>query len=73
MLTAIQGTYENGQIIWDEPPPVQKRTKVIVTFLEEHTPDTTNMAKKRQGGSMKGEVWIADDFNDPLDDLKEYM
>jgi len=27
----------------------------------------------RQGGSMAGEVWMADDFNAPLDDLKDYM
>lgn len=24
-------------------------------------------------GCMKGRVWIADDFNEPLDDFKEYM
>lgn len=74
MLTAIKGTYDNGQIIWDETPPIQKRTKVIVTFLEESMPiHEESLTQKRQGGSMKGEVWMADDFNEPLDDLKEYM
>ncbi|GAB4030973.1 DUF2281 domain-containing protein [Spirosoma gilvum] len=72
MLTAIQGTYDHGQIILDEVPSIQKRMKVIVTFLEEET-DSTNDKRKRQGGSMKGEVWMTDDFNDPLDDLNEYM
>lgn len=72
MLTAIQGTYDHGQIILDETPPVQKRTKVIVTFLNEKPTTNQDLAKKRQGGSMKGEVWMADDFNEPLDDLKEY-
>jgi DNA-damage-inducible protein J len=24
-------------------------------------------------GCMKGKIWMADDFNAPLDDLKEYM
>lgn len=73
MLTAIQGTYENGRIIWDETPPVQKRTKVIVTFLEDEPVTIARNKRKRQGGSMKGEVWMADNFNEPLDDLKEYM
>ena len=73
MLTAIQGTYDHGQIILDEVPSVQKRTKVIVTFLEEDTFIAKGDKRKRQGGSMKDEVWIADNFNEPLDDLKDYM
>ncbi|MDR1580299.1 MAG: type II toxin-antitoxin system RelB/DinJ family antitoxin [Synergistaceae bacterium] len=24
-------------------------------------------------GCMKGKIWIADDFDEPLDDFKEYM
>ncbi len=27
----------------------------------------------RKPGSAKGQVWMADDFNEPLDDFKEYM
>lgn len=27
----------------------------------------------RGRGSMKGEIWIADDFDEPLDDFAEYM
>lgn len=73
MLTAIQGTYDHGQIILDEVPSVQKRTKVIVTFLEEDIITTNENKRKRQGGSMQGEVWMAADFNEPLDDLKDYM
>ena len=71
MLTAIQGIYENGQIILDETPPVQERTKVVVTFLEGE--EDLSSRRSRQGGSMKGEVWMADDFNAPLDDLNDYM
>jgi hypothetical protein len=73
MLTAVKGTYDNGQIIWDETPPVQKRTKVIVTFLEESLTARPDQKKKREGGSMRGEVWMSDGFNEPLDDLNDYM
>ncbi len=72
MLTAVEGIYENGQISWSEPPPAQKKMKVVVTFLEEIEPLPTPL-KPRVGGSMKGEIWMSDDFNEPLDDLKDYM
>lgn len=29
--------------------------------------------KKPVAGLLKGKIWIADDFDEPLDDLKEYM
>lgn len=67
MLTAIKGTYSNGRIILHEKPPVEEETEVVVTFLEERGKHA------RRGGTMKGEVWMADDFNAPLDDLREYM
>ena len=71
MLTAIEGTYENGQITLDELPPVEKKTKVVVTFLGgKETRDVP--LKKRQAGSLKGKIHVPDDFNEPLDDLKEY-
>lgn len=69
MLTAIEGTYENGQITLDELPPVEKKMKVVVTFLGEENAEQ----RKRQAGSLKGKIHVPDDFNEPLDDLKDYM
>ena len=68
MLTAIQGTYDHGQIVLDEVPTVQKRTKVIVTFLEEDTE-----RKPRKAGSLAGRGSLPANFNEPLDDLSDYM
>ncbi|RKR82972.1 uncharacterized protein DUF2281 [Mucilaginibacter gracilis] len=70
MLTAIKGYFENGQIIMEEQAPVQSRTEVIITFLTEERP--SNKGKRIPGG-LKGRVSIPDDFNEPLDDLKDYM
>lgn len=70
MLTTIKGTYENGRIVLDEIPPAKDKSKVVVTFLEEPQPAHLN---KRRLGSLKGKIGIPDNFNDPLDDLKEYM
>ncbi|MCF2495332.1 MULTISPECIES: hypothetical protein [Dyadobacter] len=35
MLTAVEGIYENGQIILKEKPAVKQRVKVFVTFTDE--------------------------------------
>jgi hypothetical protein len=41
-----------------------------VTFL---TKSGNVVAKKRIPGNLKGKVSLPDDFNEPSDDLKEYM
>lgn len=69
MLTTIKGIYDNGQIFLDENPPTKNKSKVVVTFLEEIKPSS----QKRRLGSLKGKIGIPDDFNEPLDDLKDYM
>jgi len=69
MLTAIKGYYEKGQIIMTEDAPVQNKTEVIITFLTENS---INKGKRIPGG-LKGKISIPDDFNVPLDDLKDYM
>lgn len=70
MLTTIKGTYNNGRIVLDEKPPIKHKSKVMVTFLEE-VPSLPR--KKRRLGSLKGKIAVPDNFNEPLDDLKEYM
>ena len=72
MLTAIEGIYENGHIVLDEQLTVQKRTKVVVTFLEEEIQPSHRSGTVKLG-SLKGKLTVPDNFNDPLDDLKDYM
>ena len=36
-------------------------------------PDKTAVRPPFEFGSMAGKVWMADDFDAPLDDFKEYM
>lgn len=43
---------------------------VVVTFTEELT--AMNL-KKRLLGTMKGTIKMTDGFNEPIDDLKDYM
>ena len=72
MLTKIKGTYENGRVILNETPKTDHKVNVIVTFLEEETFENTSL-KRRIPGSLKGKIHMADDFNEQLDDLKDYM
>jgi hypothetical protein len=36
-------------------------------------PETYLSAKTPRPGCMKGQIWMSDDFDAPLDDFKEYM
>ncbi len=72
MLTTIKGIYDHGQIILTEQPPVKTKADVIVTFLSEE--ETKNLPpKKRLFGGLEGKLTLPDDFNEPLDEMKDYM
>ncbi|SEL94919.1 antitoxin AF2212-like protein [Parapedobacter koreensis] len=78
MYTAIKGIYENGVLRLLEPAPNIKKAEVVVTFLEEEKKATTKKARK-PGGLLRlqknsGKRFdIPKDFNDPINDLKDYM
>ncbi|HLX63213.1 MAG TPA: type II toxin-antitoxin system prevent-host-death family antitoxin [Planctomycetota bacterium] len=36
-------------------------------------PIETPPVRRGKWGDMKGKIWIADDFCDPIEDMKEYM
>jgi hypothetical protein len=76
MYTAIKGTLINGQVIFEEPPPITQNMSVVVILMEEKP----KPAPARQPGSLlklgasQGKTYkLPDDFNDPLEDLQEYM
>lgn len=67
MYTAINGVYENGQFVLSEKPPTNKKTKVVIMFMEEIEP----FPKENKGvhlGSLANKGFsIPDDFNAPID------
>lgn len=69
MLATVKGYYEKGQIILKEKAPVESKTEVIVTFLT----DEKSQVSKRIPGAFEGKISLPDDFNEPLDELKDYM
>ncbi|OFY65754.1 MAG: hypothetical protein A3H98_10420 [Bacteroidetes bacterium RIFCSPLOWO2_02_FULL_36_8] len=73
MLTTIKGIYNHGQIILTEQPPVKTKTVVMITFLPAKRSKTSQGKQKIILGLLEGKIKLSDDFNKPLDDLKEYM
>lgn len=71
MFTIIEGVYENGQVILDHKPKSDTKTKVVVIFEEKA--EIKNVTQKRPFGIAKGKIKLSPDFDDPLDDLKDYM
>ncbi len=71
MLT-IKGTYENGQIVLNEQPKTFTKAEVVVHFKEEAAKNEAT-AKKSPFGILRGAFTLSDDFDEPLDDLKDYM
>jgi Protein of unknown function (DUF2281) len=71
MLTTIKGVYENGKIVLTEEPPVKTKADVIVTFLNGVMAE--NNTSKRILGGLEGKIKTPDDFDLPLDELKDYM
>ena len=58
----------NRRLIIDVPCEVPTGP-VILTF----TPAKEEQKKVPVFGCAKGQFWMADDFNEPLDDFKDYM
>jgi hypothetical protein len=71
MLVTIEGTYENGKVRLKEVPEgLEEKSDVLITFLQK--PQEKNVGKRKLG-VWEGKYSIPEDFNEPLDDLKEYM
>ena len=61
-MHTIRGIYQDGKVILEELLPVSQ-ARVLITVLSE----PKKQVKPRKPGSMKGEIWMSDDFNDSLE------
>jgi Protein of unknown function (DUF2281) len=43
------------------------------TTLDKATPDQPPVSRKDAFGIWKGQIWMAEDFDAPLEDMQEYM
>ena len=75
-MNAIEAIYDGNSFKPMQPIPVEGNYRVIITFIEPVKNDTDEKVKlPRSGlfGILKGKVWMSDDFNEPLEEMKEYM
>lgn len=74
MYTAVKGTYENGVLTLEETPPTAEKSEVVVLFMNEEKPLAPEKEAKgvRLGSLVHKGYQIPEDFNAPLDDLKDY-
>jgi mRNA-degrading endonuclease RelE of RelBE toxin-antitoxin system len=45
----------------------------LVNRYAQEPPKTEKTAKRGGLGIWKGKIWMSDDFDEPLEDLKDYM
>lgn len=55
------------------PDNLQEQVRDFVAFLKIRHPQPEPPLKQRQFGAGKGRIVMADDFDEPLEDFKEYM
>ena len=78
-MYAVKAIYDGVNFNPKQPISVSGRYEVVITFLEPIEDDVAvdGPPKKRPlselKGFMKGNVWMADDFNAPLEEMREYM
>ncbi len=64
--------YDSRRIDIPNNIQIKPNQNIRVMVLIEDQPKE-EIKKKRQLGILKGKISIPDDFDEPLDDLKEYM
>ena len=69
-MVILTATCQNGVIQLDQRLPEDLEGKKIQVMVQEVF---TPIRKRRQAGSAAGQIWMAPDFDAPLDDFQEYM
>jgi len=78
-MHAIKAIYDGVSFNPKQAIPVNGKYEVVITFVEpinEDTPNMTKQAKLPRSGALglwQGKVRMSDDFNEPLEEMKEYM
>ena len=73
-MHTIEAIYNGIGFNLIQPAPVKENYKVFITFVEPVKKSiNVKMTMAETLGCMRGQFKMADDFNAPLDDFKEYM
>ena len=78
-MYAVKAIYDGVNFKPRQPISVKGKYEVIITFLEPVNESVISDEPRNKRplselrGFMKGSVWMADDFNAPLEEMREYM
>ena len=70
-MQSIKAIYDGTHFMPTQPIPIKGEYEVVITFLEPIR--KKSVRPPFEYGSMSEKMWISDDFDAPLDELKEYM
>lgn len=82
MMRTYEGYFRNGRFVSDEMIEIPENEKVYLMITGEQiqlpkTKKNKSNTGKRPISELKGllenKVWISADFNDPIEEMKEYM
>ena len=78
-MYAIKAIYDGTRFRPMQPIPVKGNYEVVITFIEPAKKDVTNidasakLPRSTFKGLLKGKVRMSNDFNEPIEEMKEYM
>jgi len=81
-MQTIKAIYDGANFMPKQPIPVKGKYEVVITFIEPIDEDTDNSlrcliepdtTKTPVLGRLNGLIEVPNDFDEPLDEMKEYM
>ena len=78
-MHAIRAIYNGTDFKPTQPIPVKGSYEVVITFIEPSVNEASGIDAQEKlprstiRGLLKGKVRMASDFNEPLEEMKEYM
>jgi len=73
-MHAIKAIYDGTKFKPMQPIPVKGNYEVVITFIEPANIEApAKLPRSTIKGFLKGKVKMSNDFNEPIEDMKEYM
>ena len=72
-MHSIEAIYDGANFKPMQPILVKENYKVVITFIEPVKNEAKKLPRSEVKGILKGKVSMSGDFNEPLEEMKEYM
>ena len=77
-MYSINAVYEGTVFKPTQPVPVKEDYEVVINFIKPIKKEQSKGTQSKRPrseiiGLLKDKVWMSDDFNAPIDEMKEYM